>query len=154
LELNIPVASYSNTTTWSGVQFDDADGNNGQKLIPDFDSPGGIGSFNSNGTDGYIRATQFVTGSTVDNTYLDLAVSWAYLAAATTLTPADISTMKIALANIHSGNDHSAFTTPNITILGTTPGGTLDTGFSPLPEPTALVMLASAGSLLLARRRR
>ncbi len=152
LELNRPIADYSNTTVWSAVQFDDADLNNGQKLIPDFDSLSG--SFVSTGTDGYIRATQFVTGSTVDNTYIDLAVSWGYLAAATSLTTADLSTMQIALANIHSGNDHTAFKEGAITILGTTPGSTLDTGFSPLiPEPTALVLLGLAGSLVFTRRR-
>jgi len=156
--------------------MDDKDSSAGSKLIPDINgtatSSSGIASgwvSHTVGADGYIRT---VDGQSTTNfgttTYIDFAVSWNYLASQYTAYPGGATTdtsalglnqqWYFALGTRHNSTDHNP---PTSDIAGGANPGTAfpgqgGSGWSSvvgIPEPTALVLLSSAGILLLVRRR-
>jgi hypothetical protein len=142
LEFTIPDVIGS---TWATTCFDDYDGSSGQKLIPpDFNRAG----------DGYIRTVDSVTTTNFGTTtFIDTAVSWAYLASEfegnqiSSLAPDQ--TWRIQFGSVENATDHALITAdvagnsnPTDAIVWSSPiyvgdGG----GGGDVPEPSTLLLL-------------
>lgn len=134
LELQIPGLVRP---SWAETQMDDNDGASGQKLAGDFQVP-------TDGTtgDGYLRT---IDGQATTNfgstTFVDIAASWSFLEAKTSLRRTD--TWKIQLGSIADSTDHNA-------IRGDVAGNHNPTdpglSFGDLLSPTAVVLSSLAAS--------
>lgn len=130
-------------TTWAGSQMEDLDGSNGSKGVEDINGDGRT-------TDGYIRSVDGQsTTSFGDTSFIDFAVSWAYLEAHTDLEKGQ--TWNIALAAIDNATDHGAL---RYDIAGgASPTDSITTGWAVVPEPATISLIAVAGLSGLVMRR-
>ncbi len=131
----------TNGPTWGQSRVHDIDNTDGQKLVNDIN---GLGR----STDGYVRTTD---GQSTTNfgtsTFIDFAVSWAYLAAYTDLR--SNQTWSIQVASITENTDHNAF---NADVGG---GANLSDAISvgwsapiAIPEPATALLLTLGGGLV------
>lgn len=87
------------STYWNGVDMDDIDGLNGQKLVNDING-------SSRTTDGFVRVIdQQGTTSFGNTTFIDYAVKWSYLQQYTGLT--SNQSWRVAFASISDATDHN-----------------------------------------------
>ncbi len=137
----------TNGPTWGQSRVHDIDNNATSKLINDINGGG-------RSTDGYVRTTDLQdTTNFAGTTFIDFAVSWAYLAAYTDLR--SDQTWRIQVASISENTDHNAF---NADVGG---GANLSDNISvgwsspvAVPEPASVLMIAFGGGLIFLIRRR
>lgn len=136
LELQVPQIPLG--PSWADSQFNDIDTNAAKKTAPpDFAIP-------TDGTtgDGYVRTIDGQSTTNLGNTtFVDVAVSWAFLTAQTSLRKTD--SWNIQLGSIANSTDHNA-------IRGDVAGNhsPTDTGLSfvTLLRPTAVALTSLAAS--------
>lgn len=148
LEMSI---TAKNGPTWGVSQLDDMDGADGSKGTIDINGEiGETGEYRS--TDGYVRSTDEQAGGIFgDTTFIDFAVSWAYLETYTNLR--QDQTWSIGLASIANATDHNAF---NADVSGANLEDSIFVGWSTpvaVPEPASILMIGFGGALTLLIRR-
>lgn len=136
---------------WSETDMKDVDAN-----------PAAKGASDINGdsrADGYVNAHNTTDYDTNGDALIDIAVKWNYLSAYTGLKQQQ--NWRIAIGSRKDAADHDYITwdVGGLTIKTDADYSLIqDTAWSStlytIPEPTALLLLGTAGTLLLARRRR
>lgn len=131
-----PTPNWNNGTLWNGINFDDIDGSDGQKLANDING-------NGRDTDGYIEIVDGISTSDSDfstTSYLDFAVSLDYLAEYTDL---DLENQQwiIGLATIADATDHNNINSD--VGAGDNPTDTAIMTGEKIPEPATITMLLS-----------
>jgi len=130
---------------WNGLKMDDFDGNAAKKTEVDING-------NRRTTDGYVRT---VDGQQTTNfgqtTFIDIAVSWTYLATYPQLLP---GTWNIAMGSVANATDHNAITAD--VAGGINPEDLSNLGWVvvgiPEPRMTALVIAIACIAAPLSRR--
>lgn len=120
-------------TSWDSSRMEDVDASSGLKIAPpDFANSGG---------DGYVQTTDGqATVNFGTTTYIDIAASWSYLQANTTLDPGQ--TWRIQVASIDNANDHNLL---RYDVAGNVDPSTTGLAWSDaivIPEPSTLSLLA------------
>ena len=131
--------------TWDSSRMEDVDASSGLKIAPpDFAYTGG---------DGYVQTTD---GQSTTNfgttTYIDIAASWSYLQANTTLEPGQ--TWRLQVASIDNANDHNLL---RYDVAGNVDPSTTGLAWSDaivIPEPSTLSLLALSLLPTVFRRQR
>jgi hypothetical protein len=137
-----------NTTAnnWNGINMQDLDGQSGQKGDNDINGGG-------RSTDGYVRGVdQIATVSFGTTTFLDFAVSWAYLVTYTDLSQGQVWNVAFAtIANATNSNNISADVSGGANPSSPTQEGwVIVPGQVPLPA-TLWLVLAGLGALAAQR---
>jgi len=119
--------------TWNTLEMKDLDNNEGTKGVEDINGNGRTG-------EGYVRS---IDGQTTDNfgttTFIDFAVSWAYLRTYSTTGLNTGQTWRIAFG---SGDEKLDFEPPNLDVAGgANPSSSTSVGWSGSFAPTAVVLL-------------
>ncbi len=137
-------------STWNKTSMDDIDGAPAEKTYEDIN---GFVDGTQRTTDGYLRT---VDGQSTENfgdtTFIDYAVSWAYLEAYTDLEKGQ--SWNIALGSIANATDHNSIAAD--VGGGANPDGLVTEGWAPLgavPEPTVVSLLSLSGLAMLIGRR-
>lgn len=145
---------FSTGTTWSTARMDDLDGANASKGTMDING-------NARTTDGYVRTTDGISTTNFSTaTYVDFAVSWAYLSGTGNTTssglgldPAD--QWKVTAAAIDNATDHNTFR--EVMGIGSDLSGSVTDSMAwstAIPEPSGVLLVGlSCGAGLLRRRR-
>ncbi|MCC7299928.1 MAG: hypothetical protein IT583_02485 [Verrucomicrobia bacterium] len=136
----------SGANTWNGINMADIDGSVSTKGSNDINGGGRT-------TDGYVQTTdQRDTTSFGMTTFIDYAISWAYLTNYTALAKGQ--TWNVALASIANATDHNNLGQGGDIAGGADPTSSITVGWQQaIPEPTVVGLLATSGIGLLIGRR-
>jgi len=134
-------------TSWSNVRMADRDGSNGQKIAPP--------DFSLSGGDGYVRTVDSQASTNFGlTTYVDIAASWSFLRANTTLNTGQL--WRVQFGSINLANDHNVIDYDVAGGVNPSDANSIQTWSSAImvPEPASMALLVLAGLAVWRFRRK